>query len=206
MTALADGGWVVSWTSYGEDGESYGIYQRHFAPDRLGTGAADTLSGTEWGERLIGYGANDRLIGKAGDDTLEGGDGNDRLLGGDGNDTLRGGAGQDVLWTILGSDTFVFAVGDTARSKAHADTIKFFSGAKGDRIDLQEIDANTNTLGDEAFDFIGRANFSHHAGELRYEKMAGATYVLGDTDGNGKADFAIHIDDSVTMKAGYFIL
>ena len=30
VTALADGGWLVSWTSDGQDGDSYGIYQQRY--------------------------------------------------------------------------------------------------------------------------------------------------------------------------------
>ena len=29
-TALADGGWLVSWVSYGQDGDQYGIYQQRY--------------------------------------------------------------------------------------------------------------------------------------------------------------------------------
>ncbi|WP_230534567.1 hypothetical protein [Microvirga roseola] len=39
-TALADGGWVVTWQSYGQDGERYGIYQQRYNAD-------GSLSGTE---------------------------------------------------------------------------------------------------------------------------------------------------------------
>jgi Ca2+-binding RTX toxin-like protein len=33
VTALADGGWVVTWTSLDQDGDKYGIYQQRFTKD-----------------------------------------------------------------------------------------------------------------------------------------------------------------------------
>jgi Ca2+-binding RTX toxin-like protein len=32
VAALADGGWVITWESDGQDGSSYGVYQRHYTP------------------------------------------------------------------------------------------------------------------------------------------------------------------------------
>ncbi|WP_281401749.1 hypothetical protein [Microvirga soli] len=50
VTALADGGWVVTWTSEMQDGDDYGIYQQRFTKDgqKVGpttpTGLSSTLS------------------------------------------------------------------------------------------------------------------------------------------------------------------
>jgi Ca2+-binding RTX toxin-like protein len=98
VTALPDGGWITSWQSFGQDGDNWGIYQRHFAPDVLGTNAADSLVGSHWDETLIGY---------AGNDALDGGTGNDVLIGGFGNDTFTvNSAGDDVQeLTNQGTDT-----------------------------------------------------------------------------------------------------
>ena len=46
----------------------------------------------------------------------------------------------------------------------------------------------------------------HHAGELRFEKIDGETYVYGDTDGDKKTDFAIHFDDAINFKDDFFVL
>ena len=55
--------------------------------------------------------------------------------------------------------------------------------------------------GNQAFKFIGAHGFDHHAGEMRY-----AHHVLqGDVNGDGKADFEIHVNAS-TLHAGDFIL
>ncbi|MEN9360792.1 MAG: hypothetical protein RL095_2327 [Verrucomicrobiota bacterium] len=41
VTGLADGGWLVTWSSYGQDGDGYGVYQKRFAAD--GSAGADIL-------------------------------------------------------------------------------------------------------------------------------------------------------------------
>lgn len=63
-------------------------------------GMDNTITGTRFG---------DRLIGNAGNDTLYGGDGDDQLAGGDGDDWLSGGAGNDLLAGGDGVDTAEFA-------------------------------------------------------------------------------------------------
>ena len=55
-----------------------------------------------------------------------------------------------------------------------------------DKVDLSGIDANINTAEDDAFAFIGGAEFSGTAGELR---VIDDSVVLGDVDGDGTGDF-----------------
>ncbi len=81
-------------------------------------------------------------VAKGGNDFLNGGDGNDIIYGQRGDDTLRGGAGNDVLFGGAGKDTFVWKTGDVG-----TDTIKDFSHAEGDKLDLSDLlpsDAETN--------------------------------------------------------------
>ena len=129
------------------------------------------------------------------------------LKGAAGNDKLHGGAGADDLYGGSGKDTFVFkSLKDTTVAAKGRDTIYDFDGKAGDRIDLRAIDADTKVKGDQAFKFIGADKFSKTAGELRYDKKASDAYVYGDTNGDGKADFAIHFDDALTFSKGYFLL
>jgi Ca2+-binding RTX toxin-like protein len=108
VTAPADGGWLVIWTSLGQDGDSYGAYQRHFATDLLGDALADQLAGSRWDETLIGFSGNDRLDGKGGNDVLIGSYGNDVYVvnsaGDQGQEMVN--QGKD---TILSSVTFGLA-------------------------------------------------------------------------------------------------
>jgi Ca2+-binding RTX toxin-like protein len=156
----------------------------------------DHLSGSQYGDYIYGYGGDDVLRGQAGNDKINGGTGNDRIEGGLGSDTLYGGTGEDV-----------FAFKSLASSKANAaDTIYDFRSSEHDRIDLSAIDANSKKGGDQEFTLIGQSEFHHKAGELRIERAASDTWIQGDTNGDGKADFVIHLDDAVAMKPGYFEL
>ena len=162
------------------------------------TGAAD-LNAT-------GNALDNVITGNDGGNKLSGLDGADTITAGSGDDKIYGGAGQDTLRGNAGADSFVFNVGDTAASKAGADTIMDFHFQQNDLINLKSIDANEGKKGNQAFDFVGNDSFSHHAGELRFAKSGGDTYVLGDTDGDGKADFTVHLDGALNVKDDFFVL
>lgn len=148
---------------------------------------------------------NDKVTGSSYADFLFAGDGNDVINGGGGTDVILSGPGADDLYGGSGTDYFVFAFKEhsTVSTKAR-DTIFDFTSA--DRIDLSYIDANSKLAGDQSFTFVGTKGFSGRSGELRYEKKASDTLIYGDMNGDKKADFMIHLDDAVTMKAGYFFL
>jgi Ca2+-binding RTX toxin-like protein len=167
-----------------------------FAAIGKGNAGANTITGTDNANRLYGYGGDDSLHGASGDDFLSGGDGVDSLIGGTGRDTTTGGAGND---------TFVFADGDFGGyTRATADRITDF--ASGDKIDLSAVDANVTLASDQAFSFIGTGAFTHSAGELRYEQIAGNTYVSGDPNGDGFADFMIKLDGLHSVQGTDLIL
>jgi hypothetical protein len=150
---------------------------------------------------LTGNGAKNTLNGLDGGDTLIGGAGNDRLIGGKGSDKLYGGDGEQGS----GNDTFVFAkLSDSTADTKGRDTI--FDFEQGDRIDLSAIDASSKSKHDQAFKFIGADAFSGRPGELRYDKKASDTYVYADTDGDKRADFALHLDDAVKLAKEDFLL
>jgi len=114
---------------------------------------------------------------------------------------------MDRFYGGTGADTFLFRDGDFAgMTSGTADRIHDFSQAEGDQLDFSNVDANTLTGGDQAFSFIGNAAFGHHAGELRYYQQSGVTYVAGDTNGDGVADFAVRIDGLFTIHASDLML
>ncbi|MCB9994576.1 MAG: hypothetical protein H6873_13080 [Hyphomicrobiaceae bacterium] len=80
VTALGNGGWIVTWESYGQDGDKLGVFQRVFMPDVEGGSGADVLAGTRWNETIIGHAGNDVLMGRGGDDVMVGGYGNDTYV------------------------------------------------------------------------------------------------------------------------------
>jgi serralysin len=140
-------------------------------------------------ENLTGSAFGDRLTGNGSANVLTGGGGADRLTGGD------------------GADRFVYlSVSDSTVATSGRDIIVDFSRAQGDKIDLSAIDADSNAGSDQAFTFIGAANFSNTAGELRFTQSSGKTYIQGDVDGGGTSDFIIVIETGDALIATDFIL
>lgn len=143
----------------------------------------------------------------SGNDSIKGGDGNDVLFGFNGRDKITGGTGADNLWGGSGADTFVFtSVEDSTAAFKGRDTIFDFSRVQKDRLDLSGVDADIDHRGDQDFQFIGDAKFTKVAGELRFERKLGDTYVHGDVDGDGRADFTVTLDPILTLKESDFIL
>jgi len=142
---------------------------------------------------LLSGAGNDTLAGGARNDLIEGGRGNDRLFGLGGDDVLVGGEGTDQLRGGFGNDIFRFDRVEDSTTDAPDRIVDFGFGQ--DKIDLSRIDANETEEGDQAFSYIGEASFSNRAGELRstFDSEANAWRVEGDTDGDGMADFAIHV-------------
>ena len=166
------------------------------------------------GEIQLGDG-NDTLTAVEGKLNVDAGAGADTVKGGSAADTINGNAGADAIYGRGGidkltggaaADTFFFAVGDTGSSIKTADTITDFSIAQHDVLDVHSFDANSGKKGNQDFTFIGDDAFHHKAGELRFEHVKSETYVYGDLNGDGKADFAIHLDGSVALTAGSFDL
>lgn len=156
-----------------------------------------TLKGTA-DSRGAGNRLSNVLIGNTGDNVLKGNEGADEITGGLGADKLYGGADKDA---------FIFtSVQDSTVAASGRDTIFDFSKAQGDRIDLSSINAKLSTAKNDAFTFVGAAAFSKKAGELRFKDKMDGTYIYGDVDGNGKADFTIHLDSAILLEKGDFIL
>ena len=154
-----------------------------------GLGGDDLINGLGGDDIIRGGAGFDQIKGGLGNDQLFGEGGEDLLKGEDGDDLLVGGLGRDVQIGGTGRDTFDFNKTIESRVGANHDLVKGFSHAQHDKINLQTIDADTTTGGNQAFDFIGGAGFSGTAGELRLA----AGLLLGDTNGNGIADFEIKV-------------
>lgn len=149
-----------------------------------------------------------KFNGSAEDDAtfrIFGGDGNDELTGGQLGDIITGGLGSDSMYGGGGNDRFVFRTTADSNGAVGRDAIQDF--ATGDLIDLTRIDANSNTGGDDAFSFIGSANFSNTAGELRVADQGGGIWLVqGDTDGIGGSDFEFFMVTAVPPTQGDFLL
>jgi len=152
------------------DGTSYNFGEVLGLSAVRGTGANDTLSGSDQSEKIYGYsgddsleaGACDTVYGGEGNDTLtatqfsnylDGGDGNDSIIGG-GNDnsveTLIGGIGNDYIHGGSSSHVYIFNIGDgndtifdeNYTSNGRTDTIKFGEGITKENIIFASSNSN----------------------------------------------------------------
>ena len=155
--------------------------------------------------KFNGGSGDDSYAGGSKTDTLNGGGGSDTLGGGKGNDKLAGGLDADTLTGGSGKDQFIFKTAAESVSDGF-DTITDFNGGKGDRLNLKAIDADTTSAGNQNFTFIGEDDFSGKAGELRIEKTGSAVDISADVDGDGDADFAIHLTTVAGLTEGHFLL
>lgn len=167
--------------------------------DRLrGLNGVDKLIGDSGDDLLAGGNGNDGLTGGRGDDGLDGGKGNDRLNGGAGRDLLIGGAGVDLLAGGAGVDRFRFKDESDSRP-GRPDRITDF---QSDLIDLSSIDARSATARDNKFVYIGGAEFSGQAGELRFENST----LQADTTGDGHLDFELFLANDIAVLQNALIL
>src|SRR2546428_704847 len=103
------------------------------------------------------------------------------IIGTNGDDNIMGTYDGDAIYGLDGNDVFRF-VATTDSKAAAADVIADF--AKGhDRTDLQLIDANTGSGGNDGFIFDG-AGSAPAAGHVSVYASGGNTFVVADVDGN----------------------
>jgi serralysin len=174
----------------------------------------DTVVATAEEKSWHGLRGKDTMTGTSGRDALYGDNGRDTLIGRGGADTLIGGNGADVLRGGGGADFFQFnSVKEIGKAEGKRDVIVDWNPLK-DYIDLRNIDARVPSAADNKFTFIAAEgdDFSGAKGELRWvrDNNAGTshdrTLVMGDVDGNGKADFVLEITGLHTMQALDFLL
>jgi hypothetical protein len=89
--------------------------------------------------------------------------------------------------------------------KKKADYITDFSGRQRERIDLKGIDAVARTQSDQKFAFIGTGEFTK-AGQARFEKTKGATYVYLNTDADQSAEAVIKLKGAIDLSKSWFVL
>ncbi|MBL8561355.1 MAG: M10 family metallopeptidase C-terminal domain-containing protein [Gemmobacter sp.] len=161
-----------------------------------GNGRGNRLAGGAGDDRLRGGGGDDGLAGGRGDDRLVGGRGDDALAGGRGDDRLHGGHGRDLLRGGEGADTFVFAsVAEIGRGAARDRITDFERGE--DHVDLSALDLA----------FIGRDRFAGEGeAEVRISVTRQGVNLLGDTDGDGRADFMLTLKGLKGFDADDLIL
>ena len=200
--------------------DNFGVYQIETGGGddtiHLGKGvgyifeAKDDASGDDYFSMGKGIGT---AYAMAGNDTLIGEGGEDALYGGAGADTIRGGTGADFMEGGAANDVFVFrTLDDSGTASGEIDRIALFSffgertGAP-DRIDVSKIDAIAGTDANDAFTFIGSADFTAE-GQIRAEQVKEQTYLWVNTTGPGGAEMKIWLTDydADLLTAAHFIL
>ncbi len=174
-----NGGLGIDTLSYASASTGVTVSLAITAAQNTGGAGLDTVAAFE---NLTGSAFNDMLTGSTKSNVIDGGDGDDVINGGVSNDTLIGGAGADRFVFLKTADSTV----------TKTDSIQDFSQSEGDLIDLSAIDANSKIAGNQAFTLAGSV-FTKQAGQLIIS-YAGDGYrwlIQGDTNGDGKADFAL---------------
>ncbi len=191
ISALADGGYEVTWQSYDQEGT--GIYSQRF--DAYGKPLQ--LAGDATSNVLLFSGTTPiALVGGAGDDTLSAGTGGDALDGGSGNDSIVGGAGADTLLGGAGNDIYdVDDIGDTVQESTVLNgttdaggtdtvrsTVSFTLGSFIERLSLAGTDAvngSGNTLNNLITGNSSGNTLSGNGGNDSLYGRAGSDTLLG---------------------------
>ena len=196
-------------TIYGGGGNDT-IYTEWSDPDggdRPEDGIENTAYGGDGDDEIIGG-----VFENTAADHLEGGDGNDVLKGRGGTDTLIGDAGYDQMYAGNDQVQDVFKFLEPGDSPAGSDNTRdqiFEFKVGDDKIDLSEMDANTEELGNRAFRFSdsgAAANSVWFTGGLQDSDGREYTRVSADVNGDTRADFEIHVYSTQTLTGGDLLL
>jgi Ca2+-binding RTX toxin-like protein len=178
-----------------------------FEDERDTLASIENVTGSNYGDKLVGDGASNVLSGLAGNDQLIGGAGNDTLDGGVGGDTLTGGSGDDTYVVDSSSDVVVENAGegnDTIRTtKASYSLVNLpnvenltYTGSAGATLTGNAADNSINGGGgNDTIDGRGGA-----------DTMAGGsgadTYVVNDA-GDSVAEAANSGTDTVKASVSF---
>lgn len=190
-----DGAFGTDTASYAASGAAVSVHLG-YAPSFGGDAAGDTLSSIE---NLTGSAYDDYFSGDSGSNVISGGTGRDHINGMGGNDTLTGGLGADDLSGdypgMLYFDTFDYNSVDESNIANGVDDILDFQ-ANYDKIDLSDIDANTQAIGDQPWTF----NANHGTatiGQVTYEIINRDTYnIYAENNGAPGWDLIITLENN----------
>lgn len=161
-----------------------------------------TFSGGAGNDVIQGGDGDDSITGSEGDDSLFGSDGDDRLVGSSGDDILSGGDGSDKLTGSEGRDIFIFTDSELGTTKdGEHDTITDFK-QRTDKIDISALYDGGTFRGFTN----GRIDEVSEAYKVGYYYEAGKTWIEGDTDGDGMADFTIELMGKFKLGKGDFVV
>lgn len=129
VAALADGGWIATWTSNGQDGDAYGVYMQRYNANGVKVGTETLVNTTTAGDQsessvsalsdgswIVSWTSDGQDVyqrhyavdikGTSGVNSLVGTAFAETIYGFAGNDTLNGRRGADIMIGGLGNDTY----------------------------------------------------------------------------------------------------
>jgi len=186
MATLPDGRIVVTWTSDGQDGDSYGVYSRILTAATPLAGATALSDGN--------------LVGHDYSDYIDGGLGADKMIGGKGNDYyVVDNAGDKVIETLSAAKGGGI---DTVYSSVSFSLANFVNVENIELINIGSFNLTGNKL-DNILIGNGQSNIiDGGAGADRMEGGAGNdTYIL-DNVGDVVVEDASNGSDTVILKSG----
>jgi Ca2+-binding RTX toxin-like protein len=147
-------------------------------------------------ENVTGSGFGDTLVGSQAANIIDGGLGDDSITGGSSADRLTGGAGKDTFVYLLTTDSAPGGAQDTITD--------FLPGT--DKIDLSAIDPNSAANGNQLF-LWGNQTATARGIWWTYDAVNNVTHVYGDTNNiAATVEFQIDLLGNHPLTAGDFIL
>ncbi len=184
------------------------------AVNAFGNDLDNAIHGSKGRDFINAFGGDDRVFGRAGDDIIASRDGDDILRGGAGDDQIWDYAGRNRLFGQAGDDVLLVGKGRNTLDGGSGDDVFWFEETEpagravrlrdviagfetgADTLNLSAIDAIAGTARNDAFTFIGSADFSA-AGQVRLD---GDRLTL-DVDGDGRADLVIDFTGGTPAEA-----
>jgi Ca2+-binding RTX toxin-like protein len=160
-------------------------------------GSIENLTGSAFGDFLVGNDGNNVLTGLEGNDTLKGGGGADTLFGDSGSDTLKGGGGADTLNGGSGIDTASYAESGAAVFISLFNDVAAYGDAEGDELNSIE-NVTGSAYDDDLWGNDGVNILKGNDGNDSLKGFGGADTLFG---GDG-ADDLLGMDGIDTLYGG----
>ena len=195
VTALADGGFLVTWTSEGQDGSGYGVYAQRY--DAFGNAVGAPI-----------------LSGDANGNLLQGGDGAQIFQGAAGNDTLLGGADDDVACYAGALKDFVFTADANGYRVTDGDAVGGDEGVDVlfhmERLEFKDARLRLGGFATGASEFRSNTTVNSDQSEGAVTALNDGGFLVAWTsngqDGSGYGVYAQRYDASGNAQGGEFLV
>jgi Ca2+-binding RTX toxin-like protein len=128
------------------------------------------------------------------------------IAGNNGQNVIVGYGGLDIMTGNGLADVFVWtSTAETGIVANEADVVTDFNPGVGDSLAFNLIDADVTVGGDQAFTFIGTADFTA-PGQIRTFTDGLDTFILLNTDTDAVQEATIRVLGVHTVDAGWFVL